>query len=64
MKYIKSSCEIACGLFILFDLILTATNRRIDGIQVNLFVLFSIQLMVFSIEKGIADFIKERSKEK
>lgn len=64
MKYIKSSCEIAFGLYILFDLILTATNRCIDGIPAKLLVLFSIQFMVFSIENGIADFIKERSKEK
>lgn len=43
MKYILSSFKIGCGLYILFDLILTAANRYIDG---------------------IADFIKERSKEK
>lgn len=63
MKYVLSSCEIGGGLYILLSLILFITNRCIEGIPAKLLVLFSIQFMVFSIENGIADFIKERSKE-
>lgn len=64
MKYILSSFKIGCGLYILFDFILTATNRYIDGISAKLFVLLSIQLMVFLIENGIADFLEENRRRK
>lgn len=64
MKHIFSSFEIGSGLYILFNLILAAANIFIDDIPATLIIFLFIQVAVFLIENGIADFLEENRRRK